>query len=73
MIINQILIESPVAEINRVAQTLEDDAEIKEIFYPLMCFFQNTSPSASEKTEIAKNAIDPGFDMAVIGILESFI
>ena len=73
VIINQILIESPVAEINRVAKTLEDDAEIKEIFYPLMCFFQNTSPSASDKAEIAKNAIDPGFDMAVIGILESFI
>ncbi len=73
VIINQVLIESPVAEISRVAKTLADDAEIKEIFYPLMCFFQNTSPSASEKTEIAKNAIDPGFDMAVIGILESFI
>ncbi len=73
VIINQVLIESPVAEISRVAKTLADDAEIKEIFYPLMCFFQNTSPSASDKTEIAKNAIDPGFDMAVIGILESFI
>ena len=73
VIINQILIESPVAEISRVAKTLKDDAEIKEIFYPLMCFFQNTSPTVNDKTEIAKNAIDPGFDMAVIGILESFI
>ncbi len=73
VIVNQILIESPVAEISRVSKMLADDAEIKEIFYPLICFFQNTKPSANDKTEIAKNAINAGFDLAVIGILESFI
>ena len=70
---NQILIESPVAEISRVAAKLPDDSELKEIFYPMMCFFQNIEPSKTEKDEIAKNALDKGFDMAVIGILESFI
>jgi hypothetical protein len=70
---NQILIESPVAEISRVAQKLPDDSELKEIFYPMMCFFQNIEPSQGEKDEIAKNALDKGFDMAVLEILISFI
>src|ERR1700709_416674 len=66
---NQILIESPAAEISRVAAKLPDDSELKEIFYPLMCFFQNIEPSETEKDEIAKNAVDKGFDMAVLEIL----
>ncbi len=70
---NQILMESPVSEIAKVAGNLPDDSELKEIFYPMMCFFQNIEPSAADKDEIAKNALDKGFDMAIIGILESFI
>jgi hypothetical protein len=70
---NQILLESPVNEIAKVAAKLPDDSELKEIFYPMMCFFQNIEPSVPEKDEIAKNALDKGFDMAIIGILESFI
>ena len=70
---NQILMESPVSEIAKVAGKLPEDSEIKEIFYPMMCFFQNLEPSAADKDEIAKNAVDKDFDMAIIGILESFI
>jgi hypothetical protein len=70
---NQILIESPVAEISRMASKLPDDSELKEIFYPMMCFFQNIESSQTEKDEIAKNALDKGFDMAVLEILISFI
>jgi hypothetical protein len=70
---NQILIESPVAEISRMATKLPDDSELKEIFYPMMCFFQNIESSQTEKDEIAKNALDKGFDMAVLEILISFI
>lgn len=72
VIVNQILMESSVDEIGRVAKTIPDSSEIKDIFYPMMCFFQNTEPSENDKNEIAKNAMDKGFDMAVIGILESF-
>ncbi|HTD99742.1 MAG TPA: hypothetical protein VK668_10660 [Mucilaginibacter sp.] len=70
---NQILMESPVEEITRVANELPEDSEIKEIFYPMMCFFQNPEPSESEKDIIADNAINKDFDMAVFSILESFI
>ncbi len=70
---NQILLESPVEEIGRVAESLPEDSEIKEIFYPMMCFFQNTEASEEAKDIIAENSINKDFDMAVFSILESFI
>ena len=72
VISNQILIESPVAEINKVAAKLPDDSELKELFYPLMCFFQNIDPSEDAKDEIAANAFNKEFDMTVLEILVSF-
>jgi len=69
---NQILMESPVSEIAKVAAKLPEDSELKEVFYPMMCFFQNIEPLAADKDEIAKNALDRGFDMAVLGILINF-
>jgi hypothetical protein len=69
---NQILMESPVSEIAKVAAKLPEDSELKEVFYPMMCFFQNIEPSVDDKDEIAKNAVDKGFDMAVLGILINF-
>lgn len=72
VIVNQILIESPVAEIARVSKVIPQDSEIKEIFYPMMCFFQDTSLSETSKKEIAANAPDVGFDMAVLEILANF-
>lgn len=72
VIANQILIESPVKEIRRVADQLPEDSELKEIFYPMMCFFQNTQPSEDEKNAVAENAPQQDVDMAVFAILESF-
>ena len=69
---NQILMESPVSEIAKVAANLPEDSELTEMFYPMMCFFQHTSPSEQTKTEIADNAIAKDFDMAVLEILISF-
>ena len=69
---NQILMESPVKEIAKVAAKLPDDSELTELFYPMMCFFQNTDPSAEEKQAIADNALEKEFDMAVLEILISF-
>ncbi|MGF7075925.1 hypothetical protein [Mucilaginibacter sp. 3215] len=72
VIANQILIESPVSEISKVATTLPEDSELKELFYPMMCFFQNIDPSDEEKKDIADNSINKEFDMAVLEILVSF-
>ena len=72
VIANQILMESPVEEITKIAEGLSEDSELKELFYQMMCFFQNTDPSGEDKEEIAENAIDREFDMAVLEILLSF-
>jgi hypothetical protein len=72
VIANQILIESPAAEIAKVAKTLPEDSELKELFYPMIAFFQNITPTEKEKEEVAANAVDKEFDMAVLAILTSF-
>jgi hypothetical protein len=72
VIAHQILMDSPVGEIHIVGANLSEDSELKELFYPIMCFFQNTDPSPEVKSTIADNAINKEFDMAVLEILISF-
>ena len=72
VIAHQILMDSPVGEIHIVGANLPEDSELKELFYPIMCFFQNTDPSDEVKSIIADNAIEKEFDMAVLEILISF-
>ena len=72
VIANQLLMESPVAEIHKIAAKLPEESELQELFYPMMCFFQNINPSAEAKNSIAENALDKEFDMAVLEILISF-
>lgn len=72
VIAHQVLMESPVEEISKVAAKLPDDSEIKEIFYPMMCFFQNTNPTSEAKNNIADKAVNKQFDMPVFCILEAF-
>jgi hypothetical protein len=73
IIAHQILMESPVDEIAKVAVNLPEDSELKELFYPMMCFFQNTDSTSDEKNNIAAHAVNKEFDMAVYSILASFI
>ncbi|TWR31158.1 hypothetical protein FPZ43_01370 [Mucilaginibacter pallidiroseus] len=72
VIANQILVESPVSEIQKVAATISGDSEVKELFYPMMCFFQNPDATGHDKEEIADNSANKSFDMAVLEILVSF-
>ena len=69
---NQILMESPLSEVAKVAKKLPADTELKDLFYPMMAFFQN--PDSSDETEkaVADNAVEKDFDMAVYGILTNF-
>jgi hypothetical protein len=72
VISNQLLMESSLGEINKIAGKLPEDSELKELFYPMMCFFQNTNTTESVKNDIADNAVNKQFDMAVFSILEAF-
>lgn len=72
IIANQMLVESTPAEIGRVAGQLDSDEEIKDLFYPVMSFFQNMKPNQAERLDIAKHASNAPFDMAVVTVLETF-
>lgn len=72
IIANQILMESGIGEIRNVARNLPEDEEIKELFYPVMCFFYDTNPSEETKKESAENAVDPEFDLPVLAIMLNF-
>jgi hypothetical protein len=69
---NQILLESSPEEISRVARELPEDSELYELFYPMMCFFQDIDPSDEALDTIADASVAPEFDMAVLEILINF-
>lgn len=71
IIANQILVESSPEEVNKIAVKLSEDDELKDLFYPMMTFFQNTHPGSRDKESIAEYAVDQSFDMAVFAILET--
>ncbi|GGH00663.1 hypothetical protein [Mucilaginibacter phyllosphaerae] len=72
VIAHQVLVESPVSEVAKVAKTIPEDSEVKELFYPMICFFQNPEAGDTEKSTVADSAINKPFDMAVLEILFSF-
>ncbi len=72
MIANQILMESSIEEIAKVAKSVDEESELKDLFYPIMCFFYDPKPSAEAKTAFVKNAANKDFDMAILSILETF-
>lgn len=72
IIANQILMETSVEEIARAADKVDDESELKELFYPIMCFFYDVTPSAELKKSIEMHSKAKDFDMAVFSILENF-
>jgi hypothetical protein len=69
---NQILMDSSIEEIAAAANKVDEESELKELFYPVMCFFYDIEPSAETKKLIAQNAINKDFDLAILSILETF-
>lgn len=72
VIANQILMDSGIEEIGKVACNLPEDEEIKELFYPLMCFFYDTNPADETKKAAAENTVEPEFDLPVLAIMLNF-
>jgi len=72
VISNQILLESSVAEIAKVANGLAEDDEIKELFYAILCFFRNPYPSIAEQEEVLAASAQPETDLAVYQLLLNF-
>lgn len=72
VIANQILLESSAAEITKVAKDIAEDAEIKDLFYAIMCFFRNPFPSVAEQEEVLAASQNPASDLAVYQLLLNF-
>lgn len=72
VIANQILIDSNYQEIARVAQQFEPDDELATLFYPLLAFFSDASPSADQITEYKANATNPSLDTALLQLMITF-
>ena len=72
VIANQILIDSSLDEVARVAKGLPEFSELKELFYPMMAFFRNTNPDEEELKRFHTYSINPDFDAAVYALLITY-
>ena len=72
VIANQILVDSELKEVARVANDLPQDSELKELFYPMIGFFRDQHPDNEEFDEFVKNSKNPEFDSAVYSLLISY-
>ncbi|MEO8795092.1 MAG: hypothetical protein ABI390_06460 [Daejeonella sp.] len=72
VIANQILVDSSIEEVARVSKSLPEFSELKELFYPMICFFREQNPSAQEMDAYKNNSASPAFDTAVYSLLVSY-
>src|SRR3546814_10097845 len=56
VIAGQMLVESSYEQIAEAARDVREDAEIKELFYPLMSFFMDTDPSFEDRKSTRLNS-----------------
>ena len=72
VIANQILVDSSLDEVARVAKSLPEFSELKELFYPMMAFFRNPVPDKDELSRYIKYSVNPDFDAAVYALLTTY-
>lgn len=72
VIANQILIESNYAEIAKTAKTLDIEDELADVFYPIMSFFTEPSPSSEQLTDFSANALNKSYDNAIYQLIINF-
>lgn len=72
VIANQILIDSTYAEISKVASSIAPQDELKELFYPMMAFFNESNPSADQIAEFLEASVNKPLDGALYQIIVNF-
>ncbi|MEJ6981303.1 hypothetical protein WG906_12625 [Pedobacter sp. P351] len=72
IIANQILMEAGLEEIAIASDQLDEESELKDLFYPIMAFFYQPEPSMEEMATFEKNSTDAEFDASVYVLLSSF-
>jgi hypothetical protein len=72
VIANQIVIESSYEEIAKVAEKLDEESELRELFYPMMSFFYEQEPGKDDLEEFKNYSRNPAFDAAVYTLLTNY-
>ncbi|PRD47507.1 hypothetical protein [Sphingobacterium haloxyli] len=72
IIANQILVDSTFAEINKVASSLSPQDELKELFYPLVSFFNEPYPEEEQMVEYLDASVNKPLDGAIYQIIVNF-
>lgn len=72
VIANQILVEATFAEINKVASSLSDQDELKELFYPIMAFFNEPYPEEEQLKEYLDASTHKSLDGSIYQIIVNF-
>lgn len=72
IIANQILMEASIEEIAKTSNELDEESELKDLFYPIMAFFYQPEPDTEEMEIFEKNSVDTEFDASVYALLASF-
>lgn len=66
VIANQLLVEAEISEIARVYSTIDEQDEIKPVFYPLMSFFANPILEEREFNEYLNHSKNAAYDAAAL-------
>lgn len=69
---NQILVESTYSEIAKVANKVDDEQEVKPIFYVLMSYFMEPAPKAEDWKSFEQFAPNPNYDKSLYQLLINF-
>ncbi|MDM1292888.1 hypothetical protein HX021_01095 [Sphingobacterium sp. N143] len=72
IIANQILVDSPYAEIAKVAKGINPRSEVYELFYPMMSFFSELKPTEKQFEEYAAASGNKAFDIALYRIVSTY-
>ncbi len=72
IIANQILMEASIEEIAKTSNELDEESELKDLFYPIMTFFYQPEPDKEDMDTFEKNSVDAEFDASVYALLASF-
>ncbi len=72
VIANQILVDSSLEELAKVAKTLPQTSELKELFYPIVGFFRDQQPDQQEFENYIKHSTNASFDAAVYALLVAY-
>lgn len=72
VIANQILVDSNYAEISKVANGLSYDDDLKDLFYPIMSFFNELAPTEAQLEEYKAASSNPSLDVALYQIISNF-